>query len=121
MFGARQEKPMTQVADTNLYYYSMKLPRDQRANYVFFVNYKAQLDSRNARVITSSMYAGEMEFAIRLRGAPPLKMSWFAMPDWQQPSYLASEIETNVVDHEIAAAPTSKAEEEKEEGYHYHA
>ncbi len=97
MFGARQEKPMVQVADTNLYYYSMKLPLDQRANYVFFVNFKAKLDPRNSRVMTSSMYAGEMEFAMRLRGAPPLKMSWFAMSDWKKPAYLNDGIETNIV------------------------
>ena len=114
MFGARQEKPMVHVTNTRLHYYSMKLPKDQRANYVFFVNYKPVLDANNSRVMTSSMYAGEMEFAVRLQGEPPLKMSWFAMPDWKLPAYLDESVAAaKVVDCEVE--PESPADSDDDE------
>ena len=34
------------------------------------------------------MYAGEMEFAIRLRKEKPLEMSWFGMPGWERPAWM---------------------------------
>ncbi len=88
IFGSRQERKMKNVEGTNLFYFNAKLPKDQRANYIFLVDYEIQTDPRNDRQNTSTLYAGEMEFAVRLRNAPPLKMSWFAMPDWKQPAYL---------------------------------
>ena len=90
VFGARQERKMLQAGNSDLKYYTMKLEDDQRANYVFLVNFKPQKDKLNPRSATSSMYAGEMEFAIRLRGEKPLEMSWFAMENWKQPSHLKS-------------------------------
>ncbi len=90
VFGSRQERRMQNVAATDLYYYSMTLPEDQVANYVFLVDYQVQPDKLNSRRTTSSMYAGEMEFAIRLRNEKPLSMSWFAMPEWNQPKFLAT-------------------------------
>ena len=90
IFGARQEKKMQRVGDSNLFYYSVRLQSDQRANYMFLVDYQPQVDSLNPRSITSSMYAGEMEFAVRLRGEKPLEMSWFGMADWIEPDYLAA-------------------------------
>ena len=88
IFGSRQERKMTRVSGTDLFYYTTKLEPDQRANYMFLVDYKPQTDPRNERVVTSSVYAGEMEFAVRLRNEAPLKMSWFNMPGWKSPSYL---------------------------------
>ena len=118
VFGARQEQKMTRVPDTNLFYYSMRLPEDQRANYMFLVDYKLQRDPRNARSQVSTIYAGEMEFAVRLRSAPPLEMSWFAMPAWKQPSYLpaagqlAGELKTCSVDAPGTDDEASSAEME---------
>ncbi len=91
VFGARQERKMKPVKGTDLFYYSMKLPLDQRANYCFLVDYKTQLDDLNPRAMTSSVYAGEMEFAVRLASEPPLKMSWFSMPNWKQPPFLVAQ------------------------------
>ncbi len=115
IFGARQEKKMLQAGKSNMKYYSMKLPVNQRANYVYLVNFKPQTDELNPRTTTSSMYAGEMEFAIRLRNEEPLKMSWFAMEGWQQPEYLASMPENlngKIVEKSLLAAeeegPTEK-------------
>ena len=88
MFGARQEKKMTRLAGTDFFYHAMKLPADQRVNYVFLIDYQPQLDPRNSNTTTSSMYAGEMEFAVRLRGVEPLKMSWFGMSEWKTPNHL---------------------------------
>ena len=93
VFGARQERKMVNVPGTDLHYYSMKLPRDQRANYAFLIDYKVQPDARNWRQTTSTMYAGEMELAMRLRNDAPLKMSWFAMPDWKEPAFASSLID----------------------------
>lgn len=111
MFGARQEKAMVHLADTKLHYYSMKLPEDQRANYVFLIDFKPTTDSRNDRVATSSMYAGEMEFAVRLQGQPPLQMSWFSMPAWTAPAYLAKstdQTKVELIDCEIKVKPNAK-------------
>ena len=87
VFGARQEEKMTKVEGTDLFYYSLKLPADQRVSYVYLVDYKPIKDPLNKRTMTSSMYAGEMEFAIRLQNEKPLEMSWFGMQDWKQPSW----------------------------------
>lgn len=102
--GARQEKEMIHVAGTDLFYQTIALPSDQRTNYCFLVNFKPVLDTLNSRQMTSTMYAGEMEFAVRLRGQEPLKMSWFAMPDWKLPSYL-KELDSVNVDLEEREVP----------------
>ncbi|MEZ6094486.1 MAG: alpha/beta hydrolase-fold protein [Pirellulaceae bacterium] len=84
----------------------------QRANYVYLVDYKPTLDPRNEGVFTSTIYAGEMEFAIRLTQEEPLKMNWFAMPEWQAPEWNGQlvaaksqpslvKIKSEVVDSEI--------------------
>ena len=108
LFGARQERKMINVPGTDMYYYSMKLPKDQRANYVLLVDYKVQPDALNKRQTVSTMYKGEMEFAVRLRKDKPLTMSWFAMPGWSEPAFLSSEKKTDkqlagrVVTHKVA-------------------
>ena len=107
VFGARQERKMVRVAGTDLHYFAMRLPADQRANYVFLVDYKVQPDKLNERRTTSSMYAGEMEFAVRLRNEKPLEMCWFAMPEWKQPAFLSvmdKSLKGKIVSHEIEPA-----------------
>jgi outer membrane protein assembly factor BamB len=94
IFGARQEKTMVRVEGTDFFYYTLQLENDPRANYVFLVDYQPQTDPRNTRTVTSSMYAGEMEFAVRLRNEKPLEMSWFGMSSWREPDYLKSFPET---------------------------
>ncbi|MEM7453848.1 MAG: alpha/beta hydrolase-fold protein [Planctomycetota bacterium] len=105
VFGARQERRMTRIANTDTFYFALELPQDARVNYAFLVDYQIQTDPRNTRTMTSSMYAGEMEFAVRLPGEPPLEMSWFAMPGWEQPAFLAEvdELQGKLVEHEIEA------------------
>lgn len=88
IFGTRQERKMMRIEDTGLFHYSIALEPDQRANYMFLVDYKPQTDPMNSRSVTSSVYAGEMEFAVRLPNEKPLEMSWFAMPEWKQPEWL---------------------------------
>lgn len=92
-FGARQEQPMQRVADTDFFYLGMPLPASQRMNYMFLVDYKPTLDPKNPRVVTSTVYAGEMEFAVRLRNDDPLQMSWFGMSEFKEPTYLNSDTE----------------------------
>ena len=107
--GARQERKMTRLPGTDFFYYAVELPKDQRANYAFLVDYQMQLDPLNPdRTITSSVYAGEMEFAVRLRGAEPLKMSWFSMNDWNEPAFL------NAIESDALALETIELESEEE-------
>lgn len=111
VFGARQERKMKRVGDSDLFYYAVELPADQRANYVFAVDYKMTPDANNMRrQITSSVYAGEMEFAVRLRGEDPLKMNWFAMNEWKEPPFLKS------VDRESPKLTQVKLERPKPSG-----
>ena len=90
VFGARQEEKMRRVGGTQFYYLPMALPPNQRISYVFLKDFQPILDPLNANSMTSSMYAGEMEFAIRLKNEKPLKMSWFGMPQWKKPNWFAS-------------------------------
>ncbi|MEM9413084.1 MAG: hypothetical protein AAGA30_18385, partial [Planctomycetota bacterium] len=90
VFGARQERKMLPVGNSDMKYYTLQLEPTQRANYAFLVNFKPQTDKLNDRKMTSSMYAGEMEFAVRLRNEKPLEMSWFAMSEWNEPTYLSA-------------------------------
>jgi outer membrane protein assembly factor BamB len=89
MFGARQERKMQRISGTDVWFQATELPTDVRVNYIFLVDFKPQTDPRNARSATSTIYAGEMEFAVRLRRESPLAMSWFGMPDWNEPAFLA--------------------------------
>lgn len=88
VFGARQEVKMVRLPGTNLFCYTLRLPSDQRVSYVLLRDFKPQTDPRNPRKMISSMYAGEMEFAVRLRNEKPLEMSWFGMSDWKAPPWL---------------------------------
>jgi outer membrane protein assembly factor BamB len=88
LFGSRQERKMVQVDGTDLFYYSAKLPMDQRINYYFLKDFKPTIDPRNPKSITSSVYKGEMDFDVRMPDEPDLEMSWFAMPEWKRPAYL---------------------------------
>ena len=117
ILGARQERKMLSAGASDLKYYTMKLENDQRANYVFLVNFEPQTDTLNPKTTTSSMYAGEMEFAVRLRGEEPLKMSWFGMEGWTEPSWLASlpqKLHGEIVQRELARE--SEKDDAKEEG-----
>lgn len=115
-FGARQEKQMKRVGSTDLFYYAMKFPADQRVNYCFFVNFKPAIDSLNDRQMTSSMYAGEMEFASRLSKAAPLKMSWFGMPKWPEPEYLKRDDGESKLSGKLVERTIKKEDDEEGEG-----
>ena len=85
LFGARQERPMRRVPGTTLFTYSTRVERDARINYMFMRDYDEIVDPRNQRT-TTSYFLGkdfEMEF-----GGEGMEMSWFGMPDWQEPAYL---------------------------------
>lgn len=88
VFGARQEEKMIRLKGSDLFYFSMKLPADQRVSYIFLKDFQPIKDPLNKRTMTSSMYAGEMEFAIRLRNEKPLEMSWFGMQEWRTPQWM---------------------------------
>ena len=73
MIGFRREDPMTRVPGTDLFYYSSRLEQDAAVTYGFIPNYEDTVaDPRNSK--TSEGLFG--------------KVSWFAMPSWQEPDYL---------------------------------
>jgi enterochelin esterase-like enzyme/outer membrane protein assembly factor BamB len=73
MIGFRREDPMTRVAGTDLFYYSMVLEPTAAVAYGFIPDYgEAIADPRNAQ--TGRGLFGEV--------------SWFAMPAWEAPAFL---------------------------------
>lgn len=104
VFGARQEEKMQRLSGTNLHYYAMKLPPKQRISYIYLVDFKPIADPLNDRTMTSSMYAGEMEFAIRLRNEKPLVMSWFGMSDWKLPTWMDRPVGNQALSGKIETA-----------------
>lgn len=87
MIGARQERMMSRVPGTDLFYYSMPMEPDARMNYMFIKDYKSLLDPRNPRKTTTMVYKEDMEIGF---GAGEMEMSWFAMPEWNMPKYLTA-------------------------------
>ena len=85
VIGARQERTMTRVAGTDLFYYSTPLEPDARVNYVFVKDYEQILDPLNTRKTTTKIYKQEMEMSFR---GGSMEMSWLAMPDWKAPTHL---------------------------------
>ena len=76
---------MRRVAGTDLFYYSMTLESDLRANYTFMLDYKDITDPNNTRSVSSTMFGPQMEMRFG-PGGDPLQMSWFAMPAWKPPT-----------------------------------
>ena len=84
--GARQERPMQRVDGTNLFYYSAKLEKDARLNYIFIRDFEEITDPRNPRTVTQDIFGREMEMTFAPGSG--IKMSWFAMPDWKPSAFL---------------------------------
>ncbi|NOX57682.1 MAG: PQQ-binding-like beta-propeller repeat protein, partial [Planctomycetes bacterium] len=63
MFGARQERPMNRLSDTDLFYYSMQLEPDARLNYLFIRDYDEIIDPRNDRKTVTRMLTKDMEMS----------------------------------------------------------
>ena len=105
LFGIRQERKMTRVAGTNLFYFGVKLPEPTRASYVYFADYKPLVDPKNDRQVVSSTLAGEMEPTF-MGPAAPLNFSWFQKGDIgeltdntdMEAKQLAGRLETLVLD-----------------------
>ncbi len=87
MIGARQERTMTRVADTDLLYYSTTLEPGARVNYVFIRDYDLIMDPLNPRTTASTVYLADMEMNFESPDAE-IEMSWVAMPGWEAPAYL---------------------------------
>lgn len=85
LFGARQEQPMQHLGGTDLFWHSMKLAADTRANYLFIKDFKEVLDPRNPRKTSTMIYGKEMEMSF---SGAAMDMSWFAMPKWRSPDHL---------------------------------
>jgi len=88
LFGARQERKMIRIDE--FFYYSVRVPADQRAEYSLFVDFQSTDDPRcKNSSFESTMYVDDMEVKVSTAGdLNPINMSWFAMPAWKAPRYL---------------------------------
>ena len=83
--GARREWPMTRMAETDLFFRSVRLEPDAAISYLFLVDFEPTLDPLNPRQVRSSVYGPDFE---PIYGGD-LAMSWLAMPGWQEPDWQA--------------------------------
>jgi len=86
MIGARQERAMERLGDTDLFYSTVRLAAGSRVNYVFVRDYDEIVDPRNPRRTVTQVVGGDME--IRFGPAEDFPMSWVALPGWRQPEHL---------------------------------
>ncbi|MEE8170409.1 MAG: alpha/beta hydrolase-fold protein, partial [Phycisphaerae bacterium] len=93
LFGARQERAMTRVAGTDLFYHTARLEPDARVNYLFIKDYEEITDPRNPRKTTTTVFTKEMEMSF---SGEAMEMSWVSMPKWRTPRFL---------DESVAASP----------------
>ncbi|MDJ0835854.1 MAG: PQQ-binding-like beta-propeller repeat protein [Acidobacteriota bacterium] len=99
-FGARQERSMTRIDGTNTFYTTIKTKPDAMLAYLFIKDYNDHLTDPLNKRGTEAMLVGEfMEFN---QTGEPLPMSWFAMPEYKAPGYLAESGEApgKLVEHE---------------------
>jgi enterochelin esterase-like enzyme len=91
MIGGRQEKAMSRVEGTNLFYYSTELQRDARVSYLFIKDFKdALIDPLNPSTAQWALIGEDMSVdAGGGNGREPIQVSSLAMPGWSQPSHLA--------------------------------
>ena len=54
---------MTRVPGTDLFYHSMELPSDARANYLFIADYEETEDPRNPRRTSTTLLGKDMEMS----------------------------------------------------------
>ncbi|MFV1996256.1 MAG: alpha/beta hydrolase-fold protein, partial [Verrucomicrobiales bacterium] len=81
LFGARQERTMVRLADTDFFYYSARIPTDTRAGYIFVTDFSASgPDPRNQRRVKSNYLVEDMEMVFLTNGET-LVFSYFDMPD----------------------------------------
>ncbi|MEM7355274.1 MAG: PQQ-binding-like beta-propeller repeat protein, partial [Acidobacteriota bacterium] len=83
--GARREWPMTRMAETDLFFHSVRLEPDAAISYLFLVDFEPTLDPLNPRQVRSSVYGPDFE---PIYGGD-LAMSWLVMPGWQEPGWQA--------------------------------
>jgi enterochelin esterase-like enzyme len=74
MIGYRREDPMVRVADTDLYYFSTRLEPDAAVAYGFMVDYGEPIPDPLNDATSDSLFG---------------EVSWFAMPAWQEPDFVA--------------------------------
>jgi len=85
MIGARQERSMSRLDGTDLFYFSMRLEPDARVNYMFMRDYEAIVDPLNPRRTASIVLTRDMDLNF---SGEETEMSWFSMPEWKAPSFL---------------------------------
>ncbi|MDH3626332.1 MAG: PQQ-binding-like beta-propeller repeat protein [Acidobacteriota bacterium] len=87
LIGIAAEKSMNRVKGTDLFFASIRLENDARANYILFKDYEQVLDPRNTRVARTAAIGADMELSF---AGQWMEMSWFSMPDWKEPVHLTA-------------------------------
>ena len=77
---------MKRLADTDLFYNTVRLTPGSRVNYVFIRDYEEILDPRNPRRTVTRAVGHDME----VMKNEDFEMSWTGLPGWREPEYLAA-------------------------------
>jgi enterochelin esterase-like enzyme len=104
MIGARQDRPMTRLEGTDLFYYTTRLEPASRVSYVFLRDYEPIPDPRNPRQTSTTLFDRDLELSF---SGQALAMSWAALPGWRAPEHLgevAPDSRGRVETHELESA-----------------
>lgn len=85
LVGMGNEQPMNRVDGTDLFYYSARVERDARLNYVFMRDFQKILDPLNPRKAICGFMTEDMVFAF---GTAQTELSVLAMPGFKAPAHL---------------------------------
>ncbi|MEM0925147.1 MAG: PQQ-binding-like beta-propeller repeat protein [Planctomycetota bacterium] len=76
LFGVRQERPMTRIEGTDLFYFGTAVDGPTRASYVYYADYQPISDPRNTKTFVSTLLTGEME-PMFIGPESTMTFSWF--------------------------------------------
>lgn len=79
MIGMRREEPMHRLPVTDLWWWATELDRRARISYFFYVDNEATVDPSHDRRAETQVLGVDRNWN---RTGEPVRMSWFAMPEW---------------------------------------
>ncbi len=91
LVGARQEKALPRMANSDLFARSFRLEANAALSYAYIVDFKLTNDRHNPLTQLSMVYGPEFEPIV----GGSLNLSWFAMPNRTAPSHLNGQTKNN--------------------------